>query len=516
MRRIISLALLLVLTAAAQAQTIIVDSKGELPTISDFVTAIVSQDNVDESLANVGQNWKLRQQGRTLQDGVSFIVDQRNGYVRYDIRYSAHEQGYTEFCYWRCNDGRRRLVAVNSGYERNGIPMNTQFSGLSFYIYDNASCKLSPADIGSIGALVEWGKDYQNVTYALPREGKNIEVTVHKSDSQQHGELVWQGDSFFYAHPDGIGSDGRGPDEVDTAAGEFGQLVTYRNDQYVRVINARQLLNALGSERNILVAKDTEINLTPVLDDKSLFDTKNRVWSMEGAVDNVGSNKEVVASEEVFDGRQLTLVNMKHLTIEGEGNSSIVVEPRYAFCLRFVDCEGCTLSNITIGHTDEGYCQGGVIGMTRGRMNTVLYCDLYGCGAYGLVADGTDSSSLYGTIIRDCSYGIMQLTNCQSVKFYACDFFRNKEFTLVEGRGCNDTVFSECRFFANNGDSPLFYFDSPFMLIECKVWHPTENLGTTNQMEDLNKKSFFSSNPLDPDIKSRSIGPGGSLLNRDN
>lgn len=78
------------------------------------------------------------------------------------------------------------------------------------------------------------------------------------------------------------------------------------------------------------------------------------------------SGREAVVSEEVSDGRQLTIVNMKQMTIEGEGNSRIVVEPRHAFCLRFVDCMQCTVKNLTIGHTNDGHCEGGVIGIKRG------------------------------------------------------------------------------------------------------------------------------------------------------
>ena len=41
----------------------------------------------------------------------------------------------------------------------------------------------------------------------------------------------------------------------------------------------------------------------------------------------------------------------------------------------------------------------------------------------------------------------------------------------------------------------------------CKVYHPTENLGSMNMCEQIGDKTVFNPNPLDPDIQSRGIGP---------
>jgi hypothetical protein len=262
----------------------------------------------------------------------------------------------------------------------------------------------------------------------------------------------------------------------------------------------------------VLVAKNTEINLTPILDDQSRFRTRYKMW-MSDVSSGIEGGRETVVSEEVFDGRQLTLVNMKQLNIEGEQNSRIVVEPRYAFCIRFVECNQCTVSNLTIGHTVGGSCEGGVIGVKRGWRNVVIDCDLYGCGTYGLEIDGTNSFSLYSSNIHDCTYGIMLLRNSEAVHSTHCDFFNNKEYALIESNGCVGTVFEDCRFFANHGDAPLFSFDKEFTLLGCAVYHPTENLGTMNLCEQPGAKNFFSENPLDKNIKGREIGPDSPSAN---
>ena len=227
----------------------------------------------------------------------------------------------------------------------------------------------------------------------------------------------------------------------------------------------------------------------------------------------VAGGRETVVSEEVFDGRQLTLVNMKQLVIEGEQNSRIVVEPRYAFCLNFVDCNNCTVRNLTIGHTEGGYCQGGVIGMKRGWRNMVADCDLYGCGTYGLDLEGTNSFSIYSSNIHDCTYGIMQLRDCEAVSCTHCDFFNNREYSLIESRGSVGGVFEDCRFFANWGDATLFSFDREFTLLGCAVYHPTENLGTMNLCDQPGAENLFHENPIDKNIQGREIGPDGHYVN---
>ena len=188
------------------------------------------------------------------------------------------------------------------------------------------------------------------------------------------------------------------------------------------------------------------------------------------------------------------------------GNSRIVVEPRYAFCLNFQNCEQIEIRNLTIGHTEGGYCQGGVIGVQGGWRISIQDCDLYGCGTYGFELNDTRDFSCYKSNIHDCTYGIMLLNNVEFAKFEQCDFFRNREFALVESHDSNVT-FYECRFYANHGDAPLFEFDREFYLASCLIYHPTENLGTIHLADQSGAKNWFIPNPFDTNIQSRSIGP---------
>ena len=293
--------------------------------------------------------------------------------------------------------------------------------------------------------------------------------------------------------PGGLDDDGRGPDEVD------GQ------DFYV-VTNETEFLAALGSNRTVAIAAGAHLNLSRVLEREEMFRNQpGRRWC--GDATAIISKDPLVVSESETDGQQLALLNMSNLVIRGEQNSSIEVDPRYSYCIYFINCDHCEVQNLTIGHTEGGFCSGGVIGVRGGRQNVVKDCDLYGCGTYGLDLIETTDFSLINSNIHDCTYGIMQLRSCVAVKFNKCDFFNNREYSLIEGWGNEGLTFDDCRFFANWGDASLFRLDNTFYLMGCKVYHPTENLGSMNTCEQIGKKTEFIDNPLDKNIQGRDLGP---------
>ena len=89
--------------------------------------------------------------------------------------------------------------------------------------------------------------------------------------------------------------------------------------------------------------------------------------------------------------------------------------------------------------------------------------------------------------------------------FTRCDFFNNREYTLIEGWENMGLTFNDCRFFANWGDAPLFRLEQTFYMNNCKIYHPSENLGTIDNAEKKGCKFF--ENPLDNSIEGRDIGP---------
>lgn len=292
----------------------------------------------------------------------------------------------------------------------------------------------------------------------------------------------------------GLAEDGRGPDEVAQGGNIY------------HVSTEAQFIAALGNNRTVIVASDVHLNLSRVLENEEMFlKQPGRRWASDATA--IISKEPLVVSESETDGRQLALLNFSGLIIKGERNSSIEVDPRYSYCLYFINCDHCEVKNLTIGHTEGGYCSGGVIGVRGGRQNMVEDCDLYGCGTYGLDLMETTDFSMISSTVHDCTYGIMELRSCMAVRFDKCDFYNNREYSLIGGAGNEGLSFTDCRFYANWGDAPLFNLDNTFYLIGCEIYHPTQNLGSIEMAEQLEGPSKWVDNPLDNSIKGRNIGP---------
>ncbi len=376
----------------------------------------------------------------------------------------------------------RNEILARHGWKFQSKDLQEHFGAQSWYKpgNDNSAVKLNIIEQTNIQLIKseEGVPDVQRLYWAMSQDSKDLRG------------LVNEGQGLF---PGGLDDDGRGPDEVD-------------GQDYYSVTNETEFLAALGSDRTVVVAAGVHLNLSRVLEREELFLKKpGRRW--EAMASEIVSKQPMIVSESEFDGHQLALVNMKNLTIKGEQNASIEVDPRYSYCLYFVNCQNVEVHNLTIGHTEGGYCSGGVIGVKGGRMTLVKDCDLYGCGTYGLDLMNTEDFALMNSTVHDCTYGVMQMRSCVAVKFNKCDFFNNREYDLIEGWGNEGVVFEDCRFFANWGDAPLFRLDNTFYLIGCQVYHPKENLGSMNQCEQTGAKTTFVDNPLDPNIKGRGLGP---------
>lgn len=269
------------------------------------------------------------------------------------------------------------------------------------------------------------------------------------------------------------------------------------------VRDAYEFLTAIQSGAKIKVADNATINLTDALNISENFRTSDRRWIGEAYTDLTRLSEPAVVSESVFNGRQLTIVNYENITIKGGVNSRIVVDPAYAFVLNFVNCTNITIENLTMGHTVEGYCTGGVIGLTNSSAITIKSCDLYGCGAYGIVSQESPFL-MEKSIIRDCSYGIMQLYGVSYAEFNECDFFRNREFSMVEIDGNSSNIqFNHCRFAQNQG--VLFAVDTDVEVRASEIHHPiADGFGSENNiLIDESTGVFVDNEPLED----RGIGP---------
>ncbi len=190
-----------------------------------------------------------------------------------------------------------------------------------------------------------------------------------------------------------------------------------------------------------------------------------------------------------FDGVQLNLHDIKNLTIRSaKGNMYLLrIQPRYAYVLRFLECSNIRLENLIMGHTEGGYCEGGVVSFEKCENVTIDHCDLYGCGMEGINFSQSSRLRFKNSIIRDCTYQIMTLNTSEDIVFENSLFMRNKEFTQVIISGCNSVYFRECLFHSNQGEF-ISAYKSDINFVECDICHDVYKLGDLEQvkMEDCN------------------------------
>lgn len=195
------------LTLAAQDEVIRVNYQGAKPTISDFVQAYIfaplgdaeeEEDLwVDEATNAVKEAWTRHRDGVQQEPGVTLTIDQKNGFVLYESRYEETLLRI-EMCYWNELDGKHRMFAYNVGFYENGRKAMGQYDGISFYRYDNAAKTMTLCD--DTGFEQEFvTDDGANVSYALPRSGKDITVTYWYDDgTKRQKTLKWDGRRFSF------------------------------------------------------------------------------------------------------------------------------------------------------------------------------------------------------------------------------------------------------------------------------------------------------------------------------
>lgn len=250
-----------------------------------------------------------------------------------------------------------------------------------------------------------------------------------------------------------------------------------------RVNNAEQLLRALDSNTHIVIPENTIIALTPAVEDRYL-QKELTINELDSYDDNYEQyTKPRLGWSDHFDGKELIVAGMENLTIEGEGKgATIIVTPRYAYVLSFYACKDLKLKNLTMGHTEGGNCEGGVVELGGCNNVEIDRCDLYGCGTEGIGAQKTKDVKCTNTTIRDCTYQIMTLSHCQQMRFIDCDFHGNREYSLLNIAFCQDVSFSDCNIHDNVGNLFLVR-GGRITLLRCNINHASTMQGTMDMVD---------------------------------
>ncbi|MBR5686647.1 MAG: right-handed parallel beta-helix repeat-containing protein [Prevotella sp.] len=254
-----------------------------------------------------------------------------------------------------------------------------------------------------------------------------------------------------------------------------------------KVTNAEQFLAAIANDTRIVIPAGTNIMLTEALEDEALIKKYSIVEMPSGWPPDYKSlaKKPTLKWDDNFDGPQLNIIGHHNITIEGEGKgASIIVTPRYAFVLSFICCQNVTLKNLTLGHTEEGYCQGGVVELDHTENVVIDDCDMYGCGTEGIVTDNAHHVLVTKSIIRECSYQIMTIKESSFVTFSNCEMRKCKEFGLIVVKNSPGVVFDTCDIHDNQG--LLFNISGDAItLYKTNVSHVPESIGNTDAIEDI-------------------------------
>lgn len=260
--------------------------------------------------------------------------------------------------------------------------------------------------------------------------------------------------------------------------------ITSCDDQkttYVLVSDERAFVEALGSNRVIEIANNTELNISKVLSDVEFFSVPGRLYVSDETDTEADKNASLVISDYNYYSHELALYNIKNLTIKAASGARIVADDPDATVMVFIDCENIRLENLTFGHTTEATCLGQVVGVDKCNGLTIKNCDLFGCGAYGLLAYNSENVLVEKSVIRECTVGLMWLISCKDVTFRDCQFLRTDSFNLIEIEGDSDNiVFENDVFEGNNGrlfaiDVPVLY--NPVYMKSCQIYHDVTQLG---------------------------------------
>ena len=175
---------------------IMVRFKGAQPNVKDFVTALLAPDETDESRNGLRQAWNFYKNGMKQMPGDDLIVDVQNGYVGYVSEDETNRQ-VIECCYWNYGDKRHKLLAITNDLTMNGKPVVGQFTGITFYKYDNATRQMNVVYGDEVGLALDTPDGTEVVTHALPRQGKTIVFTYHTSSGKKiEKRLTWNGTKF--------------------------------------------------------------------------------------------------------------------------------------------------------------------------------------------------------------------------------------------------------------------------------------------------------------------------------
>lgn len=169
---------------------------GAQPNIKDFVSTLLHNGEEDEALNGLREAWNFYKNGMKQMPGDDLIVDTQNGYMGYVSEDETSRQ-VIECCYWNYADKKHKLVAISNDLYMDGKPVDGQYTGITFYKYDNATRKLQLIYGAEVDISIDVPSNYTGTSHSLPRQGKTIVYTYYTSSGKVEKRLTWNGSKFI-------------------------------------------------------------------------------------------------------------------------------------------------------------------------------------------------------------------------------------------------------------------------------------------------------------------------------
>ena len=235
----------------------------------------------------------------------------------------------------------------------------------------------------------------------------------------------------------------------------------------VEVENLLDLFNAVGPDTFITLAEG-EYSMGDVDIDKI-------------------DNPYVEVSFDVFDTAtgeydtgtcwEITIKNVRDLTISLAGDCRISTPWAYADVLRFENCSRVNLWSGTYVHDVEpGTCAGNCVELENCSDVYLTEVILDGSGAYGICTYDCRRVTLASCKIRNCTYGAASLWDSQDVNFRTCRIMNCRDcFHMIEVNDTKNVRLWEC-VFQDSSASALadsYYGAQSVVFDRCLFWNST-------------------------------------------
>ena len=249
----------------------------------------------------------------------------------------------------------------------------------------------------------------------------------------------------------------------DETTNEIQYPITYHDRTYLPL---RTVANLVG----VGVDYDSASN-TAILSTQKVINVSTEEELLK-AVENVQSNTKIIlASGQYHVSLVFSLV--ENVTIEGMGETKIIVDNDYEKVIAFYNCKNIKIKNLVLGHKPAENCSAGCVELSECQNVAFENCGIYGCGVYAISAHKTNNvlvkqSKIYDTSsvgleLIDCSdfsvtdsdmydnYSVVYNQNSSNVNINSCNIYNNKR--AIANLSDNTVVsFNNCKIYNNEGD----------------------------------------------------------------